>query len=45
MDVVQALIRDRVAVASSQETGCDLEHCVVLIRKFDDFQKVGILLV
>ena len=40
VDVVQALIRDRVAVASSQETGRDLEHCVVLIRKFDDFQKV-----
>ena len=43
MDVVQALIRDRVAVASSQETGRDLEHCVVLIRKFDDFQKVCVL--
>ena len=40
VDIVQALIRDRVAVASSQETGRDLEHCVVLIRKFDDFQKV-----
>ena len=40
VDVVQALIQDRVAVASSQETGRDLEHCVVLIRKFDDFEKV-----
>ena len=40
VDGVQSLVRDRVAVASSQETGRDLEHCQVLMRKFDDFQKV-----
>lgn len=40
VDGVQSLIRDREAVASSQETGRDLEHCKVLIRKFDDFKKV-----
>ena len=40
VDSVQSLIRDRVAVATSQETGRDLEHCQVLIRKFDDFRKV-----
>ncbi len=40
IDGVQSLIRDRVAVATSHETGRDLEHCQVLIRKFDDFRKV-----
>ncbi len=40
VDGVQSLISDRVAVANSQETGRDLEHCKVLMRKFDDFQKV-----
>ena len=40
VDVVQAVIRDRTAVASSQETGRDLEHCQVLMKKFEDFQKV-----
>ena len=40
VDGVQSLIRDRVAVASSKESGRDLEHCKVLMRKFDDFQKV-----
>lgn len=40
VDGVQSLIRDRVAVAGSQETGRDLEHCKVLMRKFDDFQTV-----
>lgn len=40
VDGVQSLVRDRVAVANSQETGRDLEHCQVLMRKFDDFQKV-----
>ena len=40
VDGVQSLIRDRVAVASSHETGRDLEHCKVLMRKFDDFEKV-----
>ena len=44
VDGVQSLVRDRVAVASSQETGRDLEHCQVLMRKFDDFQKVCIIL-
>ena len=43
VDGVQTLIRDRVAVAGSQETGRDLEHCKVLMRKFDDFEKVGSL--
>ena len=38
--MVQALIRDRVAVASSAETGRDLEHCVLLSRKFDEFRTV-----
>lgn len=42
VDGVQSLIRDRVAVASSQETGRDLEHCKVLMRKFDDFEKVRV---
>ena len=41
IDGVQSLIRDRVAVATSHETGRDLEHCQVLIRKFDDFRKVS----
>ena len=41
VDGVQTLIRDRVAVAGSQETGRDLEHCKVLMRKFDDFEKVS----
>ncbi len=41
VDGVQSLIRDRVAVATSQETGRDLEHCQVLIRKFDEFRKVN----
>ena len=40
VDVVQALIRDRVAIASSAETGRDLEHCVLLSRKFDEFRTV-----
>ena len=40
VDGVLSLIRDRVAVASSQETGRDLEHCKVLMRKFEDFNKV-----
>ena len=40
VDGVQSLIRDRLAVASSRETGRDLEHCKVLIRKFNDFDKV-----
>ena len=40
VDGVQSLVRDCVAVANSQETGRDLEHCQVLMRKFDDFQKV-----
>ena len=44
VDGVQVLVRDRVAVASSQETGRDLEHCQVLMKKFDDFQKVRTLL-
>jgi len=44
VDGVQVLVRDRVAVASSQETGRDLEHCQVLMKKFDDFQKVRILI-
>jgi hypothetical protein len=38
VDVVQALIRDRVAIASSAETGRDLEHCVLLSRKFEEFR-------
>ena len=41
VDAVQSFIRDRVAVASSRETGRDLEHCQVLMKKFDDFQKVS----
>ena len=44
VDGINSLVRDRVAVASSQETGRDLEHCQVLMRKFDDFQKVESLL-
>ena len=40
VDAVQTLVRDRMAVASSQETGRDLEHCQVLIKKFDEFKKV-----
>ena len=40
VDGVQSLIRDRVAVACSQETGRDLEHCQVLMKKFDEFEKV-----
>lgn len=40
VDAVHVLIRDRTAVASSQETGRDLEHCQVLMKKFADFQKV-----
>ncbi len=40
VDAVQVLVRDRTAVASSQETGRDLEHCHVLMKKFADFQKV-----
>ena len=43
VDAVQALIRDRVAVANSQEAGRDLEHCVLLSRKFDEFQTVCVL--
>ena len=43
VDGVQVLVRDRVAVASSQETGRDLEHCQVLMKKFDDFQKVRMI--
>ena len=43
VDGVQVLVRDRVAVANSQETGRDLEHCQVLTKKFDDFQKVGMI--
>ncbi len=40
VDAVQVLVRDRTAVASSQETGRDLEHCQVLMKKFADFQQV-----
>lgn len=40
VDGVQTLIHDCVVVASSQETGRDLEHCQVLIKKFDEFEKV-----
>ena len=39
VDGVQALVRDRLAVAGSQETGRDLEHCQVLMKKFEEFQK------
>ena len=28
------------AVASSKETGRDLEHCKTLMRRFSDFEKV-----
>lgn len=41
VDGVLSLIRDHVAVASSHETGRDLEHCKILIKKFDDFEKVS----
>ena len=40
VDGVLSLIRDHVAVASSQETGRDLDHCKILIKKFVDFEKV-----
>jgi len=40
VDGVLSLIRDHVAVASSQETGRDLDHCKIIIKKFDDFEKV-----
>ena len=40
VDGVQSLIHDCAVVASSQETGRDLEHCQVLIKKFDEFDKV-----
>jgi len=29
------------AVASSKETGRDLEHCKTLMRRFSDFEKVS----
>ena len=41
VDVVQALIRDRVAIVNSPETGRDLEHCLLLIRKFEEFRTVS----
>lgn len=44
VDGVESLIRDRIAVATSHETGRDLEHCQVLMKKFDDFQKVMIII-
>ena len=42
VDAVQTLVRDRMAVACSQETGRDLEHCQVLVKKFDEFKKVNL---
>jgi spectrin beta len=38
VDMVQAVIRDRTAVAHSPEVGRDLEHCLLLTRKFDEFR-------
>ena len=40
VDGVLGLIRNHVAMASSQETGRDLDHCKILIKKFVDFEKV-----
>ncbi|XP_065894234.1 spectrin beta chain, non-erythrocytic 1-like isoform X3 [Dysidea avara] len=39
VDTVHAMITDREAVASSKETGRDLEHCKTLMRRFSDFEK------
>ena len=33
----------QVAVASTKEVGQDLEHCQALIKKFDGFEKVGLM--
>ena len=43
--MVEALIRDRVAIASSAETGRDLEHCILLSRKFEEFKTVSIIII
>ncbi len=39
-DEVSAWITDRVAIASSEEAGKDLEHVELLQKKFDEFYKV-----
>ena len=39
-DEVLAWIADKEAVASSEELGRDLEHVVMLQKKFNDFLKV-----
>ena len=39
-DEVSAWITDKVAVASSEEAGKDLEHVELLLKKFDEFFKV-----
>ena len=40
-DEVLAWISDKKAVASSEELGRDLEHVLMLQKKFNDFLKVG----
>lgn len=42
-DEVLAWISDKKAVASSEELGRDLEHVMMLQKKFNDFLKVGML--
>ena len=39
-DEVAAWITDRVAIASSDESGKDIEHVELLQKKFDEFFKV-----
>ena len=39
-DEVAAWITDKVAIASSEEAGKDLEHVELLQKKFDEFFKV-----
>lgn len=40
-DEVLAWISDKKAIASSEELGRDLEHVLMLQKKFNDFLKVG----
>ena len=42
-DEVAAWITDRVAIASSEEAGKDLEHVELLQKKFDEFFKVSLI--
>ena len=43
-DEVSVWITDKIAIASSDESGKDLEHVELLQKKFDEFFKVSTII-